>query len=73
MKNTFSYPIPSRTYIENGGNIIQAKIITEFPAGPILSVIRRDNNTLFLKPPAPDEPEIKSHIDLCYVLAEVII
>ena len=70
---TFKYPIPCRTFLENGGNIMQSTIVTSNGPGPGYGVSRRDGNVLFITPLDSGGEETRCHIDLCWVLANVLI
>lgn len=66
--NTFNYPVPARKFLNNGGNIMQMPILLSNDANAETHVIvKRENNLLYL---AIGE---KIHIDMCWVLAKVVI
>lgn len=70
--NTFKYSIPARKYIQSGGNIENAVIMTEDGIGPRYGITEKKNNVLFLSPLDSGGTTIKSHVDLCWVLVDVI-
>lgn len=71
--NTFNYPIPPRLFIKNGGNIIKSKVVlAEDVSSEIFTVIRRDESTLYLQDNNSAGKEIKTHLDMCWVLAEIL-
>lgn len=70
--NTFNYFIPTRTFMENGGNIIQATVLTEANINaPRHSVVTRTDNSITIAPLAGGD-NLKTHIDLCWVMVQVL-
>lgn len=71
--NTFNYPIPPRLFIKNGGNIIKCKVVlADNFLSESFTVIRREENALYLQDNINIDKEIKTHLDTCWVLAEIL-
>jgi hypothetical protein len=66
--NTFTYPIPTRKFLNNGGNIMKTPILLSDSTDAVsYAVVKRENNLLYL---AIGE---RVHIDTCWVLANILV
>lgn len=66
--NTFTYPIPARKFLDNGGNIMRMPILLSNNANAAsYTIMKRENNLLYLTVGET------IHIDMCWVLAKVVI
>lgn len=72
MTETFDYLVPARDFIFNGGNIMKKQIVTSYNINDLRFNVERLENrkVLYLK---NDEKTIRTHIDLCWVVAKVSI
>jgi hypothetical protein len=70
MKNTFDYLIPARDFINNGGNIMKKQIVTSYNMFDVKYGVEtfEKRTILFLK---NGEKTVRTHIDLCWVVAKV--
>lgn len=69
--DTFEFPIPARTFIANGGNIMQKDIVTECNTKSTrhrIQTIEGDRTILNL---TSEKGLIKTHIDMCWVIANI--
>jgi hypothetical protein len=73
--NTFIYEIPARDFIKNGGNILKSIVFThrgDFKAG--FNVLSREGeNGVILNLQNTSGDACKTHIDLCWVAAKILI
>jgi len=73
--NTFIYEIPARDFIKNGGNILKSIVFTykgDFRVGfDVLS--REGENGVILNLKNSSGDSHKTHIDLCWVAAKILI
>lgn len=72
MAETFDYLVPARDFITNGGNIMKKQIVTSFNLNDRKFDVEtfEKRTVLHLK---SGEKTVRTHIDLCWVVAKVIV
>ncbi len=71
MSDTFQFMVPARVFMAYGGNIMQRDIVTEHNMTATrhrVQTIEGDRTILNLK---SEKGLIKTHVDMCWVMADV--
>ncbi len=71
--NTFSHPIPARTFLKNGGNILKSEItFSGRETEDVYNVLNRENNILNVESKTTGN-KTKIHLDMCWVNAKILV
>jgi hypothetical protein len=71
---TFNYPVPTKLYVKNGGNIMRSIIVKHNgPNAERFKVLNKESENVIIVESLETGEQSRCHFDMCWVLAKVLV